>query len=89
MCEILKAEIPYLGCHELRGSAKCTRRASIPHILLTQAIIGDLDMAIQCQENIIKLQVTVYDAILVKVFQRKTHFRSVKPGNLSAPLFPL
>lgn len=69
----------YLGCHELRGTTECARSCPIPHVLLAKTVISNLDMTVQGQKNVIKLQVTVDNTVLVEVFECQQHFRSVEP----------
>ena len=47
-----------LWCHKLGRAAKRAGCLSVPHILFAQTIIGDLDMTIQRQQDIIELEIT-------------------------------
>lgn len=42
-----------LGGHELRSAAECTRGRSVPHLLLAQTIISNLNVSIHGQEDVI------------------------------------
>lgn len=37
-------------------------------------------MAVQCQQDVVKLQITVDDSVLVEVLQGQANFRGVEPG---------
>lgn len=47
--------IAYLGCHELGCTTECACSRPVPHVFLAKPVISDLDMAIQCQEDVVKL----------------------------------
>lgn len=49
----------YLGSHEFGGSAKSAGSLAEPHVFLAQTIIGNLDVAVQGEKNVIQLQITV------------------------------
>lgn len=72
--------VTYLWSHELRSTAEGARGGAIVHILLTQTIIGDLDVSIQGQHDVVELEVTIHDTVLVKVLQGQAHFGSVESG---------
>jgi hypothetical protein len=59
----------YLWCHEFRRTTECARSRSVPHLLLTQTVISNLDVTIQCEQNVVKLQISIDDAVLVEVLQ--------------------
>lgn len=80
----------YLRRHELGSTAECAGRSAIPHVLLTETIIGNLNVTVQGQENIVKLQVTINDPILVEVLERQADFGSVESEPwLASCLFPV
>jgi hypothetical protein len=54
----------------------------MPHILLAKTIVRELDVAFLCDENIVKLQVAVQNAVLVQILQSHAHFRGVESGLL-------
>jgi hypothetical protein len=68
----------YLWCHEFRRTAECARSRSVPHLLLAQTVIGNLDVTVQCEQNVVKLQISVNDAVLVEVFQSQAHLGRVE-----------
>ena len=75
-CEITST---YLWCHEFGGTTECACAAPIPHVLLAKTIVCNLDVTIQGQKNVVKLQVTVDDTVFVEVLQSQADFRSVEP----------
>jgi hypothetical protein len=70
----------YLGSHELGSTTESTGSLAIPHILLTQTIIGNLHMTIKRQENIIELQISINNALGVEILQRKQDFTGIELG---------
>lgn len=83
---IYNGSLSYLRCHEFWRSAECAGRRSIPHLLLAQTVIGNLDVSIHGKENIIELQVTVDNTILVEVLQCQADFCSIELSTLSTEL---
>ena len=69
----------YFRSHEFRGTTECAGSAAIPHILLAETVVTNLDMAIQSQKNVVKLQITVNDTILMEVFERQANFCGIEP----------
>lgn len=59
----------YFGCHKFRSTTKRAGGRSVVHVLLTQTIIGNLNVSIHGQHDIVELKITIYDAILMKVFE--------------------
>ena len=76
----------YLRGHELRSTTERAGGTAIPHVLLTETVICDLDVTIQGEKNVIQLQVTVDDTVLVEILESQTDFRGVEPINGSAPI---
>lgn len=72
--------LTYLGSHELRSTTEGASATTVPHVLLTETIVRNLDMAIQCQKDVIKLQVTIDDAIFVEVLESQAHLCGIKPA---------
>lgn len=64
--------------HELRSTAERAGRGTIPHVLLTETVVRNLDVSIQSQQNIVKLQVSIDDPILVEVLESQANFGRVK-----------
>lgn len=87
--EKMKTEKTYLWRHELRGTTERSRRGSIPHIFLTQTIVCNFDVAIKCQKDVIKLQITIDDIIVVEIFQSQANFSGVELGPPQAELIAL
>lgn len=73
----------YLGCHEFGSTAEGACSRAIPHVFFTQSIVCDLDVAVKRQQYIVELEITIYDSVLVEVFQCKTHFRGVESVSIS------
>ena len=55
-------DLAHFGGHEFGSAAERTCGTAMPHFLLTQIIISDLDVTVQCQENIIQLQISAPSA---------------------------
>jgi len=53
--------------HELGGSTKRAGRRSVPHIFFAETIVGDLDVSVESEKNIVKLEVTVNHTVLMEV----------------------
>ena len=76
-------ESKYLGRHELGGSAEGARRGAVPHVFLAETVVGNLDVPVERQEDIVELQITVDDAVLVEVLERQAHLGSIEPIQVS------
>ena len=68
----------YFGCHELWSATERARRRSEPHIFLAETVVTNLDVAIQVEEDVVKLEITVNNTVLVEVFQRQANFGSIE-----------
>lgn len=75
-----------LWCHELGRSTEGASGVAIPHVLLAQTVVGDLDVTVQSEEDIVKLQVSVDDALLVEVLQSEQNLSSVELGSFRREL---
>lgn len=75
--------LTYLRRHELGRTAECARSAAIPHILLAETVVRNLDVAVQGKQDIVEFQITVDDSILMEVLQRQADFRSIEPTWIS------
>lgn len=71
-------DITYLGGHKLGSTTERAGRTAVPHILLTETIISNLDVAIQCKKDVVKLQITVDDTVLVEVLERQADLCGVE-----------
>ena len=71
--------IAHFRGHKFWGTTESAGCRSVPHLLLTQTIIGNLDVSIKSQKNVIQLQITVNHTILVEILQSKTDFSCVEP----------
>lgn len=70
----------YLWGHELGGTAESSGRVVASHVLLAETVIGNLDVSVEGQEDVVELQVTVDDIVVVEILQRQTDFGSIEPG---------
>jgi hypothetical protein len=71
--------ITNLGSHELRSTTEGTSGAAVPHVLLAKTVITNLDVTIKGQQNVVQLQITVDDAILVEVLESQADLGSIEP----------
>jgi hypothetical protein len=69
----------YLRSHEFWRTTKSAGCRRVPHVLFAETVVGNLDMPIQCQENIVELQISVNDPVLMEVLQSQAHLCSVEP----------
>jgi hypothetical protein len=72
----------YLGCHEFRSTTESACSRPIPHLFLAQTVICNLDVAVQCEQDIVELQISVNDTVLVEVFQGQADLGCVEPVEL-------
>ena len=52
----IHSAIHYLGSHEFGSTTERAGGATVPHVLLTETIISNLDVTVQGQKNVVKLQ---------------------------------
>ena len=57
----------YLGRHEFGRAAEGTGGGVVPHIFFAETVVGDLDVAVEGQEDVVELQIAVDDPVLVEV----------------------
>lgn len=69
----------YLWCHEFGSTTEGTGVAAVPHTFFAETVVCNLDVAIQGQENVVELQVTVNDAVLMEVLESQANLCSVEP----------
>lgn len=50
--------VTYLGSHELGRSTECAGGLTEPHVFLTKTVIGDFDVTVEGEKNIVQLQIT-------------------------------
>ena len=48
----------YLGSHEFRSTTERARSGTEPHLLLAKTVVGDFDVTLHSQQNVIEFQVT-------------------------------
>lgn len=60
------------------------------HVFFTETVIGNLDVSVKGQQDVVQFQITIDDAILVEVFESKADFCGVKPAKRGGkkPLAP-
>lgn len=68
----------HLWCHKLGCATECAGRRPIPHVLLTETVVCNLDVPVQRQQDIVKLQITIDDPVLVEVLERQTNFGRIE-----------
>jgi hypothetical protein len=69
----------YLWCHEFRSTTERACSRPVPHFFLAQTVICNLDVSVQCQQNVVELQISVDDAILMEVLESEANLCCVKP----------
>lgn len=57
----------YFWRHEFRSTAEGAGTRSIPHFFLTQPIVGNLDMAVKRQEDVVELKISIDNPILMEI----------------------
>jgi hypothetical protein len=71
----------YLRCHELRSTTERAGGRTIPHLFLTQTVICNLDVTVQGEQDIVELQISVDDTVLVEVLQGQADLSCIEPGD--------
>lgn len=74
----------YLGCHELGSTAERAGRGTKPHVFLAETVVGNLDVTVKSEENVVELQVSIYDTVFVEILESQADLSSVESGYLSA-----
>lgn len=74
----------YLGSHKLGCTAECARRGPKPHVFLAETVIGNFDVTVKSEENVVEFQVSIYDTVFVEIFESQADLSSVESGELSA-----
>lgn len=74
----------YLRCHKLGSTTEGARCGAIPHVLLAETVVGDLDVSIQGQKDIVEFQVTINDSILMEVLECQANFGSIESAHCLA-----
>lgn len=74
----------YLGCHELGCTAERARRGTKPHVFLAETVVGNLDVTVKSEENVVELQVSIYNTVFVEIFESQADLGSIESGELSA-----
>jgi hypothetical protein len=73
----------YFWCHKFWRATESARSRPIPHLFFAETVIGDLDVTIKSQQDIVKFQISVDDTVLVKVFECQAYFGCVESGHIS------
>ena len=71
-----------LGGHELWGAAERACCRPIPHVFLAETVIGHLDVSLRGKEDVVELQVTIDDAVLVEILERQADLGGVESGQM-------
>lgn len=78
--------------HVLNGAAESVRHDAVVDVLLAQAEIGELHVALRVQQNVLRLQITIDDAQRVQMLQRENDLGQVESArnrvSLSLSLSP-
>lgn len=74
----------YFRTHKFGCTTECAGGAAVPHVLFAKTVISNFDMTIQCQQDVVKLQITVDDSVLVEVLQSQADFRGIEPRVVSS-----
>ena len=73
----------HLWRHKFWGPAEGTSARSIPHLFFAQPIVGNFDVAVERQKNIVQLEISVNDTVLMKVLQSETDFSGIESAVVS------
>jgi len=57
----------YLWRHEFGCAAEGAGGGVVPHVLFAETIVGNLDVAVEGQEDVVELEIAVDDPVLVEV----------------------
>ena len=71
--------ILYLWSYVVRSATKCLSGGTIENPLFTHAKVGNLDVAILIEEDIVQLEVTINNPMGVEKEQANSNFRRIKP----------
>lgn len=75
----IKLDPTYFWAHEFRSTTERACCATIPHVLLAETIISNFDVTIHGQQNVIELQITVDDTVLVEVLKCQADLGGIEP----------
>lgn len=70
----------YLRCKKLGRPAESAGPLSESHALFTQSEIGDFDVALGVEQQIVQLQVSVHDFVVVQVLETEDDTAGVEHG---------
>ena len=60
--------------------AECGGGVALADPFLAHPVVGELDVTLVVQEDVVQLQVSVNDSSLMEIIQRQADLRTVKPG---------
>ena len=72
------ARSTYFRSHEFWSPAERACRRTIVHVFLAQPVIGNFDVSVQGQKDIVELQISVDYAVLMEVLERKANLSSIE-----------
>jgi hypothetical protein len=75
---LFRRNATHLGSHKFRGTTERARRGAVPHILFAETVIGDLDMPIEGQEDVVELEITIDDSVFMEILQCQAHLGGIK-----------
>ena len=78
-----------LGRHKFGSATESASRAAVPHVFLAETVIGNLDVTVECEENVVEFQITVDDTVFVEVLQGKADLGGVELCALGTELASL
>ena len=70
----------FTWCHVLRSATECCCHLGDTDVLLAHSKVGQLDVALVCQEDVIGLEVSVNNASAVKKLQGQAYLRHIELG---------
>lgn len=102
-CCLRRTGATHFGGHELGCAAEGRGRLAEPHVLLAQSVVGDLDVPVEREEDVVELEIAgrasagaggredspVDDAVLVEVLERKQDLGRVELGTPRGELLAL
>ena len=74
----------HLRGNVIRSAAECPCLVAVIDPFLAEPKVGNLDVALGVQHDIVQLEVTVDDTPLVEVQQAKDDLGSIEPGEVEA-----
>ena len=66
------------GCHVFDGAAECVCLRALEDGLLAEAEVSELDVTNGIEQNVLGLEIAIYDALRVKVLKGKQYLGQVE-----------